>query len=1086
MNVTQCARVFLVLSVVVTCSDGATESEETHEKQAMQILKSTGVQGGLIVHIGCGGGRLTAALRASDSYLVHGLDSDIENLQKARTYLRSLRRYGKVSVDQWTGGRLPYIDNLVNLVLVEDAGDVEREEIMRVLAPHGVAWIMKAGRWEKTVKPWPTGFDEWTHYLHDPEGTMVGKDKAVGLPRRMQWIGGPKWMRNHDFMGSLSGMVSSNGRIFYIIDEGLRNHIYLPGRWMLIARDAFNGTILWKHQISKWFPHTWPFKSGPSYLPRRLVAAGDRVYVTLGINARLSVLDAATGETIRTYEETEDTGEVLVDGGKVFVVDDPDEAEVDYKHASDNRGKERNRVNSDFGWSKDAKVRTLKAISAESGEVLWRHSNRIAPLTTAVKGDAVYFHDGEHVVALDRTTGQQRWVSEATGQWINPATGYAMRMIVGDGVIIVSGQKGAKGRRLVGVSPADGKVLWTNEQLKSGHFSPEDVYLIKGLVWTVQTGKVQTKGTHFIALDARTGEVREDFVAEHPQVFFMHQRCYPGRATEKYIMTSGTGTEILPLGSKKIELHHWLRGACIYGIMPCNGLLYKTPDSCACYYQSKLPHLCAIGPADEKIESPEGQRLEKGPAYGLVRDTGNSSGDSWPAYRHDNVRSGATSTELSSKLDKVWQQKIGGRLSTMTAADGKLFVAAIDEHTIHALDLDSGERLWSYTTGGRVDSPPTIWRGRAIFGCADGWVYCVRISDGKLVWRFRAAPTGAKLLSYQQVESLWPVHGSVLVHGGIAYCLAGRTAFLDGGMRLVRLDCSTGKMLSETVLNDIDPGTGENIQTLIAGKSMPVGNPDILSCDDRYIYMAAQRFNEAGERIGLKTTVGKEKVQTGEGRHLFCPTGFLDDAWFHRSYWIYGKNAGEGHGEYTVPLKHTPTGRIMVFDDRKVYSLFAHNVGNNINPRTYYTLYAAYKDEAEPALRENRQGRNDSRAAKRTSLGVRHVWELDRPGVHANGMVLAGANLFLGGAPDVADEERTTRYVFGADDELNRQMLRQEKAWKGSEGGVLVVVSAETGRKISIQKIAGIPVWDGMIATQEKLYMALQDGSVLCMGAESN
>lgn len=26
-----------------------------------------------------------------------------------------------------------------------------------------------------------------------------------------------------------------------------------------------------------------------------------------------------------------------------------------------------------------------------------------------------------------------------------------------------------------------------------------------------------------------------------------------------------------------------------------------------------------------------------------------------------------------------------------------------------------------------------------------------------------------------------------------------------------------------------------------------------------------------------------------------------------------------------------------------------------------------------------------------------------------------------------------TEYVFGADDELNRQMLRQEKAWKGSE-----------------------------------------------------
>jgi hypothetical protein len=175
----------------------------------------------------------------------------------------------------------------------------------------------------------------------------------------------------------------------------------------------------------------------------------------------------------------------------------------------------------------------------------------------------------------------------------------------------------------------------------------------------------------------------------------------------------------------------------------------------------------------------------------------------------------------------------------------------------------------------------------------------------------------------------------------------------------------------------------------------------------------------------------------------------------------------------------------MVFDDAKVYSLFAHNVGNNINPRTYYTLYAAYKDEAVPAPRENRKGKDKSRAAKRAPSGPGHVWELDKPGVHASGMVLAGTKLFLAGAPDVADEERTAEYVFGADDELNRQMLRQEKAWMGSEAGVLVVVSAETGRKLSTQKIAGIPVWDGMIATQNKLYMALKDGSVLCMGASS-
>ena len=39
------------------------------QNDAQEILKETGVQGGLIVHIGCSNGKLTAALRASDKYL---------------------------------------------------------------------------------------------------------------------------------------------------------------------------------------------------------------------------------------------------------------------------------------------------------------------------------------------------------------------------------------------------------------------------------------------------------------------------------------------------------------------------------------------------------------------------------------------------------------------------------------------------------------------------------------------------------------------------------------------------------------------------------------------------------------------------------------------------------------------------------------------------------------------------------------------------------------------------------------------------------------------------------------------------------
>jgi hypothetical protein len=418
----------------------------------------------------------------------------------------------------------------------------------------------------------------------------------------------------------------------------------------------------------------------------------------------------------------------------------------------------------------------------------------------------------------------------------------------------------------------------------------------------------------------------------------------------------------------------------------------------------------------------------------------------------------------------------------MTAGDGKIFVAAVDQHTIHALNADTGLADWTYTSGGRIDSPPTVVGELVLFGCADGWVYCLRSSDGELVWRYHAAPADDKLVSYGQIESVWPLSGSVLVRHGVAYCLAGRSLFVDGGLRLIRLNCVTGDVLSETVMDDKDPQSGKNLQTLMAGKAVPVANADLLSCDEDRTYMAAQQFDLAGNRLDLEIVRGKEREQAGEGRHLFCPTGFLDDAWFHRSYWIYGRNAGEGHGEYPVPRSHTPCGRIMVFDDTNVYGLISENLGNNINPRQSYTLYAAKKEaplKQQPASDTDATRRGAKRKAAKRS--VPYLWQMKQSGILANAMVLAGRNLFMAGPPDVANEENTFGFVYGADDEIHRQMQAQEDAWLGKQGAVLTVVSADTGEKLSEQRIAAIPVWDGMIAAGGRLYLALQDGTVLCL-----
>jgi outer membrane protein assembly factor BamB len=154
---------------------------------------------------------------------------------------------------------------------------------------------------------------------------------------------------------------------------------------------------------------------------------------------------------------------------------------------------------------------------------------------------------------------------------------------------------------------------------------------------------------------------------------------------------------------------------------------------------------------------------------------------------------------------------LGGKLTAPVIGGGTVFVARTDTHTVYALDAASGQIQWSFTAGGTVDSPPTLDGGRVLFGSADGYVYCLRAGDGQLAWRFRAAPMDQRLMAFEQLQSVWPVHGSVLVQGGAVWAVAGRSAFLDGGLRLIRLNPASGRLLSETVLDDRDPASGEDL-----------------------------------------------------------------------------------------------------------------------------------------------------------------------------------------------------------------------------------------------------------------------------------
>ena len=907
-----------VCLVALTTSFASAAIPSAQQKAAGELLSTAQLKGGFIVHLGCGDGSLTAALKTNDRLQVHGLARSAEDVAKARETISAEKLYGSVSVEKLSGEKLPYIDNFVNLVVVSNASGISNEEILRVLAPQGVALTKTGEGWKKVVKPRPKEIDDWTHFLHDPSGNAVAHDTVVGPPQHLQWLGSPRWSRHHDRMASMSALVSAAGRLFYIMDEGSRVSIQMPPEWMLVGRDAFNGTILWKKSIPTWHNHLWPLKSGPTQLARRLVATRDVVYVTLGIEAPVTAIDSQTGEVLRTFKETGGTEELIVDQGAIFALVNKGESQLkNYKPINAVVG-DQGDVGKNWRW--DEKPRVVMSVDAKSGKVNWSRTTPVAPLTLTTGPKRVYIHDGTKVVAIDRASGDTAWSSKPSVRRRAVTFNFGPRLVVYKNVLLYAGGE----RTMKAFDEATGKVLWEAPHDRSGYQSPEDLLVMQGLVWSAPTTSGKDTGT-FTGRDVFTGEVKVEFPPNLDPYWF-HHRCYIAKATDRFIMPSRTGIEFVDPEKKDWDIHHWVRGGCLYGIMPCNGLTYAPPHNCACYPEAKLYGFNALASASPSREVPdevpEEDRIEKGPAFGKA-DGPDAGDDEWPTFRHDKSRSGSTTMNVAPKLAGDWETELGGNLTSVTVAEGKLFVASTDTHTVHALDANDGKKLWSFFAGARVDSPPTIEKGRAYFGANDGWIYCVRASDGELVWRYRGAPVDRRLMAFEQLESVWPVHGSVLVQNGNVFAVAGRSNFLDGGLRFLKLDAQSGSKLAETIIDEVDPETGGNLQDRHEVLQMPVGLPDILSSNGDSIFMKSQRLDQEGKRfeIGPNSAdfAGQASVHEGENAHLFAPMGFLDDTWFHRSYWVYGRSFAGGHAGYYQAGRFAPAGRILVSDKNNVY-----------------------------------------------------------------------------------------------------------------------------------------------------------------------
>jgi outer membrane protein assembly factor BamB len=353
-----------------------------------------------------------------------------------------------------------------------------------------------------------------------------------------------------------------------------------------------------------------------------------------------------------------------------------------------------------------------------------------------------------------------------------------------------------------------------------------------------------------------------------------------------------------------------------------------------------------------------------------------------------------------------------------------VFVASREAHRLCAIDIATGEMVWDFTAGARIDSPPTIHGGRVLFGCRDGYVYSLRATDGALDWRFRAAPEDRRVVACGQLESATPVPGAVLVHGGAACFTAGRSSYLDGGIILYRLDPQTGEVLKETKIYSPDPETGRQ-PAQYGPNTMPGALADILSADADRLYLRDMAFGKDGSSLD------------GDVPHLLTLTGFLDDSWAHRSYWVYGTNCSIATG-CSSRQKTLTYGRLLSLGESAVYGYGRGNVH--------------WSDQLEDG---------SYRLFARDRMTGTDRWERSVP-IHARAMALAGRSLFVAG-PAVANP-------------------KQPAPLPDASLSFLVAVSAEDGSERERIPIDGVPVFDGMAAADGMLFIATESGKLLCLG----
>lgn len=987
----------------------------------------SGIRGGLVVEVGPSDGDDVLALAATGRFLVQVLVRDADRLAATQARIRQAKVEGLATVRQVVDyTSLPYSERLANIVVVRDAS-VDAAEVHRVLVPGG-SLVVQPGLWSTADlerfgfefirtfesddtwlvarKPWPDNMDTWSHPRHNADGNAVSQDTLVGPPERVRWVAAAT--------SEVEGLVSDAGRNFY---------------GGLLARDSFNGLRLWHRDLRKGEHNSprfvLPALSGDDPRP---VVAGDRLFAY--VKGELVALDAATGDVLVTYVGMVRPREVMVHQETVIA--------------------------SDEGH--------LRAYQAETGKELWSLASPEARNIVA-SSDVVSLIQGRpkrgepsEAIALDLYSGATLWTN--TFEWLPKVTRTVMHE---DSLAyeVSSLSDHDRGNALHIVNARTGTPAWSKAYPPGmNHRRQARAMFLDDQIWILHGAKTNTGGdkkdvvrvpTHAVALNAATGETN----ATH-KAGMAH--CFPPVATPNYIFSGEL--DLTDLKSGEVKANRITKANCSKenGWVPANGLIYTTPKHCTCW--PMLRGYVAMAPerAAEDVHVPV-EPLHTGsvvsdPNAPDIADT------DWPMYRHDGWRSASTLATGPVSLTPAWTQVLApaqapagpighdwsdnpfvkGALTPPVIAGELVVVARPDAHEVIALNVSDGTVRWRYTTDGRVDTAPSLYRDLCILGSHGGSVYALKAATGELVWRFTATPRDDQMVAYGQLESAWPVPGSVLILNDLVCFPAGRQPLADGGIRIIALDAVSGQQQWVHLLDTI-PQTG-----FYENSGLEFDPIDILQREGEGLSMSRWIFSADGQKMNVNKWDGFCKLDpAGEGA-VYVP----------RDSWSYGaRHQHRFRGE-------APRRPLCAFRAGAVFStlngtteIFRRDF-DLANGEEFESNWITGWEAAGTARKGGQPYRTYRLAEGATWLEDAYdpklvVEKRKAPGtqVYNNiaGMVLAG----------------------------NQQLYTVHK------DGRLKILSTEDGSVLRETRVP-TPVWDGLAIAGERLYLSCLNGELICLG----